>query len=572
MAEEEETVWVVAPLTTIYINDDRIFYAGDVVTPDDFESWTEFRAMIAAGKVIGQMPPEPGPEPDEKWDGFTIDAAMSSKSVNPVQNRVVNAAIEAEKAARVLADGEHDEEIAGLKQADRSLAESVTAERQRAGQAETALGERISAEETARTDADGALGKRIDAEQTAREGADNALGTRIDEEADARTEADEALGGRIDGEQTAREGADNALGTRIDEEAEARADADKTLQGEVDAINAKIPAEAHPENQLADKAFVDGAVSAARTALQGEIDAIDAKIPAQAGADNQLADKDFVNSSIATNTAFFLGTFDSLDALKEYGGDKTNNDYAFVRTTDEAGNTLYNRYKWNAEDGEWLFEYALNNSGFTEEQWKAVNSGATAEKIARIKDGNGTDAGLLRLSDAVDGTQGTADATAATPGAVKRAYDKAVSAGGDAADALERIAAEVSARTDADTELGKRIDAEAAERGKADSAMDALIQQLRTTKQDKIPVVDTKDELELEDGEIGIAKEDGLFYQDGDDLLNVSGKGTGDGIAFTGTAEELEEALTIPEGEDGYLPPNSLVLILDQDDEIGDFQ
>lgn len=89
-------------------------------------------------------------------------------------------------------------------------------------------------------------------------------------------------------------------------------------------------------------------------------------------------------------------------------------------------------------------------------------------------------------------------------------------------------------------------------------------------KQDKIQIVDTKDDLELEDGELGIAKEDGLFYQDGDDLLNVSGKGTGDGIAFTGTAEELEEALKIPEGEEGYLPPNSLVLILDEDEELSE--
>ena len=44
----------------------------------------------------------------------------------------------------------------------------------------------------------------------------------------------------------------------------------------------------------------------------------------------------------------------------------------------------------------------------------------------------------------------------------------------------------------------------------------------------------------------------------------------GDGIAFTGTAEELEEALKIPEGEEGYLPPNSLVLITDEDEELSE--
>ena len=288
------------------------------------------------------------------------------------------------------------------------------------------------------------------------------------------------------------------------EEAESRKEADKSLSDTAETALNRLSSETAARQDADDG--LGKRIDAARTALQGEIDAIDAKIPAQAGADNKLADKDFVNSSIATNTAYFIGTFGSLDALKEYGGDKTNNDYAFVKTTDEAGNTLYNRYKWNEESGGWLFEYSLNNSGFTAEQWKAVNSGATAEKIARIKDGNGTDSGLLRLSDAVDGTQGTEDATAATPGAVKRAYDKASSAGSNAADALERIDSEVAARK------------------QADDAMDALIQQLRTTKQDKIPVVDTKDELELEDGEIGIAKEDGLFYQDGDELLIVATK------------------------------------------------
>lgn len=89
-------------------------------------------------------------------------------------------------------------------------------------------------------------------------------------------------------------------------------------------------------------------------------------------------------------------------------------------------------------------------------------------------------------------------------------------------------------------------------------------------KQDKIQIVDSEDDLELENGELGIAKKDGLFYQDGDELLNVSGKGTGDGIAFTGTAEELEEALKIQEGEEGYIPENALVLITDQDDVLGE--
>lgn len=107
-------------------------------------------------------------------------------------------------------------------------------------------------------------------------------------------------------------------------------------------------------------------------------------IPNQATSSNQLADKDFVNSSIATNTANFIGTFNSVAELEAYTGTLTNNDYAFVATTDAAGNTLYDRYKYNADTQEWLFEYELNNSSFTAAQWASINSGATTENINQI--------------------------------------------------------------------------------------------------------------------------------------------------------------------------------------------
>lgn len=130
--------------------------------------------------------------------------------------------------------------------------------------------------------------------------------------------------------------------------------------------------------------------------LQDAVDAINAKIPSQASATNQLADKDFVNSSIATNTAYFIGTFDSVAQLNAYSGTKTNNDYAFVKSTDSAGNTIFSRYKWNGTA--WLYEYELNNSSFTASQWAAVNSGATAAKIALIKTMTGASAGAAGTS------------------------------------------------------------------------------------------------------------------------------------------------------------------------------
>lgn len=116
--------------------------------------------------------------------------------------------------------------------------------------------------------------------------------------------------------------------------------------------------------------------------LNSRVTTIESKIPAQASSSNQLADKNFVNSSIATNTATFIGTFNSVAELEAYSGQKDDNDYAFVISTDAAGNTLYNRYKWNGTA--WLFEYALNNSSFTANQWAAINSGATTANIGQI--------------------------------------------------------------------------------------------------------------------------------------------------------------------------------------------
>ena len=113
---------------------------------------------------------------------------------------------------------------------------------------------------------------------------------------------------------------------------------------------------------------------------------INEKIPEQASSDNKLADRNFVNSSISTNTATFIGTFESLEALQQYTGPLTNNDYAFVISTDSIGNSVYNRYKYTTatNPASWEFEYSLNNSSFTSNQWAAINSGATSENISQI--------------------------------------------------------------------------------------------------------------------------------------------------------------------------------------------
>ena len=120
--------------------------------------------------------------------------------------------------------------------------------------------------------------------------------------------------------------------------------------------------------------------------IQSRLNELSVLIPSTATASNQLADKNFVNSSIATNTANFLGTYTSLSDIEAIQN-PTNNDYAFLETTDTSGNTLYSRYKYNGEDEVWLFEYELNNSSFTAEQWATINSGIT-QVSSTVQDGD----------------------------------------------------------------------------------------------------------------------------------------------------------------------------------------
>lgn len=176
-----------------------------------------------------------------------------------------------------------------------------------------------------------------------------------------------------------------------------------------------------------------------------DISTIQSLIPNQASSGNKLADKNFVNSSIATNTANFIGTFESVTELNAYTGTVTNNDYAFVvnsviqyngsdfpdvttlnnydKTTLTNGdyawvvnaedntkydlyrfdiveqswvlrntkidksagvlNNFFNRYKATVSGSTvtWLYEYTLNNSSFTAEQWATINSGLTQSSV-----------------------------------------------------------------------------------------------------------------------------------------------------------------------------------------------
>ena len=167
---------------------------------------------------------------------------------------------------------------------------------------------------------------------------------------------------------------------------ELNAESKNPLQNQ--AIAKIVPATASPDNKLIVQSQVSG--------LTADVATIKNIIPNTASETNVLADKNFVNSTVGTNTANYIYKtesggekvpFSSVAELEAYAGTVTNNDYAFVTGIDENGNAYYDRYKADVNDGvvTWAKEYRLNNSSFTAEQWAAIQSGITAEKVAQFE-------------------------------------------------------------------------------------------------------------------------------------------------------------------------------------------
>ena len=172
---------------------------------------------------------------------------------------------------------------------------------------------------------------------------------------------------------------DTALQNSLTDEAQYRLSADITLQNNINA-----------ESQTR---------SSADSALSSRITDIEEIIPNQATPSNQLADKAFVNSTIQTNTANFRGNWATWADVpttansypQDYEGDKTPtvNDYLVVEdASDYTLETLVGtwRFKYTgvwATVGKsgWMPEYRVNEEPFTSEQWSAINSGITSNKV-----------------------------------------------------------------------------------------------------------------------------------------------------------------------------------------------
>ena len=191
------------------------------------------------------------------------------------------------------------------------------------------------------------------------------------------------VNGLIGDEQSRAQTAEGALQDAIDDEEGARQQGDTTLQGNIDAEETRAKA---AEKQNAD-----------------DIDAIEEKIPSAASAQNKLVDQNLMNSSIATATATYRGVYNLVSdlsltisatheqiatALAGAIATADNNDYCFVQVpVDDATPTVIarvDRYKFDGTA--WSFEFSLNNSGFTQAQWDALNSGITSGLVTKLSD------------------------------------------------------------------------------------------------------------------------------------------------------------------------------------------
>lgn len=108
------------------------------------------------------------------------------------------------------------------------------------------------------------------------------------------------------------------------------------------------------------------------------------------------ATKEYVDDQISTSSAIFRGSVAAADDTEEAAQTalagittKDKNDFAYVEVANTPGEgfTKVKRYRFvvpSSGEGSWVFEYALNNSGFTTEQLAALNSGITVAGVAQI--------------------------------------------------------------------------------------------------------------------------------------------------------------------------------------------
>ena len=116
-------------------------------------------------------------------------------------------------------------------------------------------------------------------------------------------------------------------------------------------------------------------------ALYNIFQAINSLFPSGATSQNKLTDKQYVDGKVSGAAPNFDGIFTSLEQLEALTGMSVN-DFAFVTTTDEDGNTIYTRYHYDSNA--WQMDFSFASNSFTEAQWMAINSGITALLVQKL--------------------------------------------------------------------------------------------------------------------------------------------------------------------------------------------
>lgn len=236
-----------------------------------------------------------------------------------------------------------DQKVANIDSTTSGLQEAIDAEKTRAMQAESGLQDAIDAEESARASAISELTERVAAEETARQQGDSANNTKIESETTRAQQAEGALQEAIDAEESRATQVENGLSSRLTN------------------VEGKIPAQASAQNQLADKNYVTDLVS---------------KSAADRVTYNQAGDPFPTRNALLTASTFYHA-----------GAVYTPNehDYALV-VADEGAPSPFTggqtRFEWNGST--WEYAYGINERPFTSEEQAALDSGITAEKVAKI--------------------------------------------------------------------------------------------------------------------------------------------------------------------------------------------
>lgn len=236
-----------------------------------------------------------------------------------------------------------DQKVANIDSTTSGLQEAIDAEKTRAMQAESGLQDAIDAEESARASAISELTERVAAEETARQQGDSANNTKIESETTRAQQAESALQEAIDAEESRAMQVENGLSSRLTN------------------VEGKIPAQASAQNQLADKNYVTDLVS---------------KSAADRVTYNQAGDPFPTRNALLTASTFYHA-----------GAVYTPNehDYALV-VADEGAPSPFTggqtRFEWTGST--WEYAYGINERPFTSEEQAALDSGITAEKVAKI--------------------------------------------------------------------------------------------------------------------------------------------------------------------------------------------